>query len=266
MSKKYSYTIDDLYKLIGEKKDEYDLLHTNKLVEYLKQVQCKFESGQTKKASIYVHRQRINILRLGFDGKGTFIEIPLSIIQNYKPFNQAAAYNRLLGRLQWLPNFELRLSKREKRPWFMIKEMSESKIKKLVEDLTWISDSIAQKTEIGINIFMNNQQNDSKKYIEGLPIKSIGKRFERSESARIECIKFYGLNCSVCDMNFGETYGTVGDGFIHVHHIEPLASIAETYKVDPIKDLRPVCPNCHAMLHKNDPPYGIEELKRFLKL
>ncbi len=41
----------------------------------------------------------------------------------------------------------------------------------------------------------------------------------------------------------------------------PLSEIGQEYKVDPINDLRPVCPNCHTMLHKQNPPLAIEELK-----
>jgi len=37
------------------------------------------------------------------------------------------------------------------------------------------------------------------------------------------------------------------------------------YKVDPINDLCPVCPNCHAMLHRRSPPLSIDELKQLLK-
>ena len=32
------------------------------------------------------------------------------------------------------------------------------------------------------------------------------------------------------------------------------------YDVDPINDLMPVCPNCHAMLHRRTPPFSVEEL------
>ena len=35
--------------------------------------------------------------------------------------------------------------------------------------------------------------------------------------------------------------------------------------IDPVKDLIPVCPNCHAMLHRKTPPLLPEELGRILK-
>jgi 5-methylcytosine-specific restriction protein A len=89
--------------------------------------------------------------------------------------------------------------------------------------------------------------------------------YERNPEARRKCIEHYGAICSICQFDFKETYGEVGEGFIHVHHLKQISEIGETYKVDPIKDLRPVCPNCHAMIHKKQPPYMIEEIKRLLK-
>jgi len=88
--------------------------------------------------------------------------------------------------------------------------------------------------------------------------------YERNPKARQECIAYYGTSCVVCGFNFAEAYGKVGEGFIHVHHLKQLAAIGDEYKVDPINDLRPVCPNCHAIIHKANPPYSIEEVKRFL--
>jgi len=87
-------------------------------------------------------------------------------------------------------------------------------------------------------------------------------RYERNRMARRVCIERWGCQCAVCDMSFSEVYGEIGDGFIHVHHLTPLGSIGDSYTVDPVRDLRPVCPNCHAMLHRREPPFGIEELRR----
>lgn len=86
--------------------------------------------------------------------------------------------------------------------------------------------------------------------------------FERNEQARKECIRHHGYRCAVCRVLFSDVYGTIGDGFIHVHHLRPLSSIGEEYMVDPIHDLVPVCPNCHAMLHRRNPPLTLDELRR----
>ncbi|WP_371416419.1 HNH endonuclease [Dolichospermum sp. UHCC 0299] len=76
-----------------------------------------------------------------------------------------------------------------------------------------------------------------------------------------KCISHYGTSCFVCGFNFGKIFGELGEGFIHVHHLKPLSQIGTEYEVDPVKDLRPVCPNCHAMIHRKSPPLSIDEIK-----
>ncbi|MBY7915378.1 HNH endonuclease [Vibrio fluvialis] len=89
-------------------------------------------------------------------------------------------------------------------------------------------------------------------------------RFERNKKAREDCISHHGESCKACGISFAETYGSLGSGFIHVHHIVPLSKIRRGYVVDPVNDLVPVCPNCHAMLHRKTPPLTIAELKQLL--
>ncbi len=89
--------------------------------------------------------------------------------------------------------------------------------------------------------------------------------FERNASARRACLDFHGYRCRVCDMSFEERYGELGRGFIHVHHLVPLATTHGEYSLDPLVDLAPVCPNCHAMLHRTDPPMSIEQLRSSLR-
>lgn len=87
--------------------------------------------------------------------------------------------------------------------------------------------------------------------------------YERNPIARKRCMDYYGVQCQVCKMNFENIYGEVGKDFIHVHHIIPLHEIQQDYIVDPVKDLIPVCPNCHAMLHRkeNGVYLSIEQLR-----
>jgi 5-methylcytosine-specific restriction enzyme A len=101
-------------------------------------------------------------------------------------------------------------------------------------------------------------------YLEGAANQVLQTRYERNPQARAECLKHYGFSCSVCDFNFEKHYGKLGKSFIHVHHLEPIAMIGKEYKINPVEDLRPVCPNCHAMLHKRTPQLTIEELKELL--
>lgn len=89
-------------------------------------------------------------------------------------------------------------------------------------------------------------------------------RYERNSVARGKCIQHYGNTCIVCGFSFERFYGITGEGYIHVHHLVELSSIGREYTVDPIKDLRPVCANCHAMLHRRSPAYTIDELKNMI--
>lgn len=91
-------------------------------------------------------------------------------------------------------------------------------------------------------------------------------KYERSSIARAKCIEAHGISCRICKFNFEEKYGELGKEFIHVHHVTPIHSIGQSYKIDYINDLVPVCPNCHAMLHRkiNDRYYSVSELAELL--
>lgn len=88
--------------------------------------------------------------------------------------------------------------------------------------------------------------------------------FERNPQARRRCIEHHGKSCCICGFDFAVHYGVSTANYIHVHHLRPLSEIAEQYEIDPIRDLRPVCPNCHAVIHLRVPPYTIEEVKDML--
>jgi 5-methylcytosine-specific restriction protein A len=54
----------------------------------------------------------------------------------------------------------------------------------------------------------------------------------------------------ICKTDLGAIYGKLGEGFIEVHHLRPLGDGKGERETDPTKDLIPVCPNCHAMIHR----------------
>jgi 5-methylcytosine-specific restriction protein A len=89
--------------------------------------------------------------------------------------------------------------------------------------------------------------------------------YERNPEARRKCIAHYGTSCSVCDFDFGKVYGKAGREFIHVHHLRQLSEVGGEYQIDPIKDLRPVCPNCHAIIHRRKPAYTLNEVKKLIR-
>ena len=100
--------------------------------------------------------------------------------------------------------------------------------------------------------------------IEGAIKKVTTNAYERNPKARAECIKIYGVACVCCGFNFQKKYGDIGQDFIHVHHVRLLSEIRKEYRVNPKEDLRPVCPNCHAMIHRKVPPFSVEEIKKMI--
>ena len=98
---------------------------------------------------------------------------------------------------------------------------------------------------------------------EGIRKKVTVNKYERSSVARAMCIEHHKCLCAICSFDFEKEYGEVGKGFIHVHHVIPIHKIGREYKIDYKNDLIPVCPNCHAMLHRkiNGVELSVQELK-----
>jgi hypothetical protein len=102
-------------------------------------------------------------------------------------------------------------------------------------------------------------------HIEGSVRRVKVNRYERDPKAREACIAHYGTVCYVCGFDFAAVYGEVMAGFTHVHHLKPPATVGDSYRVNPVQDLRPVSPNCHSVIHRREPPYSIEEVQQLLQ-
>lgn len=89
--------------------------------------------------------------------------------------------------------------------------------------------------------------------------------YERNAEARRLCIEAHGTRCLVCGFDFGAVYGELAEGYIHVHHRRPLAKVGGAHVVDPVEDLLPVCPNCHAVLHLGGECRDVEEVRRLVE-
>jgi 5-methylcytosine-specific restriction protein A len=101
------------------------------------------------------------------------------------------------------------------------------------------------------------------RFLEGASTKVLVNRYERDRRA---CLAHRGWDCAVCGFNFARVYGALGERFMHVHHLRDLATLGGDYQIDPVQDLRPVCPNCHAMLHQQRPALPIAELQKQLRM
>lgn len=98
-------------------------------------------------------------------------------------------------------------------------------------------------------------------YMEGGVKRIEVNRYERNPINRELCLASNGYRCAICGFDFEEKYGDIGHDYIHVHHIVPVSKAEGTYEINPVTELIPVCPNCHAMLHRKDPPLLPVELQ-----
>ena len=129
----------------------------------------------------------------------------------------------------------------------------------LPEDVLALLENPAKDDSYGVDFPEDND------YYEGALMTVEVNKYERSRSAREKCIATKGCRCVVCGFDFEKEYGPIGKGFIHIHHLVPISSISKEYQLDVERDLVPVCPNCHYMLHrKPNGVYTIEELKAIL--
>ena len=112
---------------------------------------------------------------------------------------------------------------------------------------------------------LNVTETEGDSYLEGGVSRVEVNRYERNPVNRELCLSVNGYTCKICGFDFEKVYGEIGHHFIHVHHIVPVSQYSEEYMINPVKELIPVCPNCHAMLHSQNPPFGPEEIIEFIE-
>lgn len=136
-------------------------------------------------------------------------------------------------------------------PWILRDELAEALRKKYPSD----------DTQVLPEEFIENNL----LYVEGASKQVVKNIYERDLNARKACLNHYGYTCVICGFNFEEVYGPAGKHIIHVHHhTNPLSLLKEEHTVDPIKDLVPVCPNCHTMIHSKKEMFTLDEIKGFI--
>jgi predicted HNH restriction endonuclease len=102
-------------------------------------------------------------------------------------------------------------------------------------------------------------------YFEGAVKRVYINAYERNPKARAKCLEHHDYVCQACGTVLSDVYGDIAKECIHVHHLIPLSNLDRDYKVDPVKDLLPVCPNCHAMIHRRNPPYSVGEIAELIR-
>lgn len=155
--------------------------------------------------------------------------------------------------------------------WFSAELTKHSKIVSI-----WQDKYIRNKVKINgreitnFSLALDNNQDEiipkNTQYKEGSLKQIIVNAYERNPHARKKCLEYFGYSCQCCGFNFEQNYGELGKGFIHVHHLTPLSEIKDEYELNPETDLIPVCANCHAMIHRKNPPYLLQEIKKIINL
>lgn len=251
---------DKIRKLISEPQETEDIDLTDN---------THFESNEKFSVDDYVSAfssmnilpHHLKMLQLHYYASNrTLAASQMSKAMGYKNFNASNLHYGKLGRLVgeiigWAPKTILNVLVEFEKPgsewlWIMRPEVA-----KAIEKLGFAD---------GNQTIIPEEVMESNRLYEGA-VRSISvNAYERSAAAREKCILHYGCKCSVCNVVLADVFGEIVQGYIHVHHLRQLSEINTEYQVDPIKDLRPVCPNCHAIIHMSNPPYTIENVKNFI--
>jgi len=99
---------------------------------------------------------------------------------------------------------------------------------------------------------------------EGRAVATLVRRLERNRALRerkLTSIEASGLDlaCEACGFVFENAYGSRGERYIEIHHLQPL-SVAGHSKTA-LEDLALLCANCHRMVHRL-PFVSPQELRR----
>jgi predicted HNH restriction endonuclease len=72
------------------------------------------------------------------------------------------------------------------------------------------------------------------------------------------------LKCEVCQFDFKDHYGDIGEGYIEGHHTKPISEMNEN-ELTILEDIALVCANCHRMLHRKRPWISKDKLKELIR-
>lgn len=121
----------------------------------------------------------------------------------------------------------------------------------------------------------DNSYNDELKYFEGKINSRVKEVFTltRNAFARKKCLEYHfpdkiNYRCTLCGFDFEKQYGSLGEKFIEVHHIESHTTKSMTkgkHEINPVKDLIPICSNCHSVIHRLRPAVSIRKMEEIIR-
>ena len=91
-------------------------------------------------------------------------------------------------------------------------------------------------------------------------------RIERNVTAGNAAKQHHGSRCQACDVDLGELYGRIGQGYIEAHHLRPISTLEEgvIVRYDVAAEFAVLCPNCHRMIHRMEDPSNLYKLRALL--
>ena len=162
-------------------------------------------------------------------------------------------------RLCFRPELKTYLSKTYNTNAYMcITKIEDNKYSMSIETMDEFKDTHSTSTNNNTVISVN------KEYFEGLQKEFNLLNRKRNRTAREKCIQNSKGKCCVCGFDFSKTYGSLGKGFLEVHHKVPISQYKNVHSIT-LNDLCAVCSNCHRMLHRTKDPMNVDELKKFVQ-
>ena len=171
--------------------------------------------------------------------------IDRDVTKNYIDDSQYAAESTSFGKkgpwftLRLVENINIEINLQDLRDWGL---------KGNIQSLRRLNDDIVKHIE-----HVNSLDSDltTVTHLEDQKKEIYTTKYERNPQNRAKALEYQGYTCKACGFNFERTYGELGKSFIEVHHVTPLFSLDKEMRVDPRKDLVPLCSNCHRMIHRN---------------
>lgn len=181
-------------------------------------------------------------------------------IENYQPFAQPVPIRQATGEY-----FEEIPSSRASNYWRDgVRAISADTYERIVRSASFQRrDQLSRFSE---QLIAEDASQDLVSGVEGHSKQVFTTVYERDPALRREAIRIHGVTCAACGFNFEDFYGEYGAGFIHVHHMSPIAQAGGPVEVVPAADLVPLCPNCHAMIHRRkDKTLSVAELVEMVR-
>ena len=86
-------------------------------------------------------------------------------------------------------------------------------------------------------------------------------RWPECRALATSCVSVHGMACAACGFDFGSTYGPAGNGIVQFHSLRTWRNRGGQLPLDPVLDLRPICANCHAVIHSAARPYSLRHMR-----